>query len=107
MKRKQLFFEVGRGLFAQDSQALFEKCQGLAMESKQAIVMTMKIVIEPPPEGDNFGKTQFSLTHTMPIKKSIKYTTEYEAGHAIGDGESIDGLLQTSLFPEGHPGNQR
>ena len=98
MKRMMAFYEVGSGKFAQEGQAMFEECQQLALQSKQPICMTMKIVIAPPPDGDRFGKTQFSMTHSNPISKSIQYTTEYEAGVAIKDGENIDGILQTDLF---------
>lgn len=98
MKRKQAFYEIGQGKFAVEAQENFEKAQTLAMESNQPITLTMKIKVMAPPEGDRFGKTQFSIQHSLPAKKSIEFTTEYEGGVAIRDGETIDGLNQMDLF---------
>lgn len=99
-KRNQFFYEIGEGRLAQDAQKMYEDIQQIAMESKQAITMTVKIVVAAPEEGDKFGKTQYSITHTQPTKRSIAFTTEYEGGVAISDGLSVEGLLQTNLFPE-------
>jgi hypothetical protein len=97
MKKQMAFYEIGGGTFAQEAQAMFEECQQLAMCGKQPIVLTLKIGITPPADGDRFGKTQYALSHTMPTKKSIAYTTEYEAGVAISDGASVEALTQLSM----------
>jgi len=105
-RRRQVFYEVGSGKMALEAQSMFEDIQQLAMQSKQPISMSIKIAVFPPPEGDHFGKTQYSLTHSSPVNKSIQYTTEYEGGVAITDGDSVESLLQGNLFstpaiPEG------
>jgi hypothetical protein len=97
MKKQMAFYEIGGGVFAQEAQAMFEECQQVALVNRQPIVITMKIAITPPKEGDNFGRTQFSLNHTMPTKKSIEFTTLYEAGVAMADGASVEAITQMAL----------
>ena len=107
-RRKQVFYEIGGGKLALEAQDVFEKIQALAQNSNQPITMGIKIVVKPPAAGDHFGRTQFSISHSEPAVKSIEYTTEYEGGFAIKDGDGIDGILQTSLeLPDtNHPGKE-
>lgn len=95
--RKQAFHEVGQGKLGLEMQRLYEDCQQLALQSKQAITITLRLTIEAPPDGDRFGKTSFTLTHNQPTLKSVPFTTEYSAGVAVRDGESVEAILQTRM----------
>lgn len=106
-KKPQLFYEVGQGKLALDAQSVYTEIQQLALEHKCPVSMSIKIDVIPPPDGDVYGKTRYSISHTKPSKKSILFTTEYEAGVAMREGESVEGLLQISMFPENIPENQR
>jgi hypothetical protein len=107
MRRAQKFYEVGDGKLAAEAQQMFEEIQSIAMCSKQKIEMTLKIAVMPPPDGDKFGRTQYALTHTQPISKSIQFTTEYEGGVIITDSESIERLLQLEMFPNKIPESEK
>jgi hypothetical protein len=100
--RRMAFYEIGRGMFAQQMQAEFEQAQIVATERNLPVKVTATILISPPDAKDpRFGLVGYKIKAAYPEIKSAVYTTELKDGSIIADADDVAGLIQTKLelFP--------
>ena len=97
--RKKHFTEIGDdGQLGRESQDAFEKAQQRAVEYGSQVVMTLKIIVNPPQAKDpNYGTCGYTLAVTDPPRKSIPYQTKLRDGMIVSTAPTIEGLAQTKL----------
>lgn len=98
---KLMFYQSCDGDFTRRMQMEFEKAQKLARDTGSKTKIGCEIIIGPPDQTKRFGNVKFKVKPATAPYESMEYTTELnDDGEIIGDGKSIDTLLQMELFPE-------
>jgi len=93
--KKMAFYEVGKGRFASEAQALFEQAQIEARERNADVAVVLKIIVSPPDhKSPNYGNLAYSTDMKVPPRKSMQYITELKDGVIVSDGESVADILQ-------------
>ena len=97
-------FEVAQGELALKLQHVFVEAQKLAAKYKDAVTVTCQLKIHAPDNDGQFSGIEFSVHHTVPKDKSVKYTTRINSeGVIVAEGRCRDDILQTVLdlsYPE-------
>lgn len=105
-KRKMAFYEIGKirqdGNYfyplAEELQQSFESIQMKAEASGIACSLSLKITAQPRNGNDRFGKIQYELKETNPVKKSVQFTTELnQDGIVIDTGSCALDIDQLDL----------
>lgn len=97
-KIKMPFWEIGKGRFGREVQALFEQAQIDAAERNAEIKVVATIIVKPPETTDRrYGRVSYRTTTVAPPKKSMEYTTELVDGVIVADAEDMADLLQLKL----------
>lgn len=99
-QRKLAFFELGRGQFAREIQAKFEKAQKVTFEDEISTTITIKIKLAPPDPNDlQFSTLDYSVglqygSKQMSKSQSIELDT---MGNIVADGRDPAEILQMDL----------
>lgn len=102
-KKQQLtFWQICEGDFARQAQEEFLNIQDLVRIHKKKLTLHMSITVFPNDQKkgypSNFGEMSFQVIPPVVKRESELYVTELNReGMIIGDGKSIDDILQTSL----------
>jgi hypothetical protein len=98
-QKPMMFFEIGKGKFAQQVQEAFLKAHQVAFQVGEKVPVLIKIEIDPPDTSNpEFGNLSWEVDLRLPKKRSIKHFTKLSGGLPMSDGTNVADALQVDMF---------